>query len=279
MSSNVVALPQEPSDLRDQEITGRTRVLGILAHPTEHVKAPPGINRIAKERGRDAVMVPLNVTPEDFPSFIAALRTLKSFDGAIVTVPHKQAILSYCDELTPHAKSVGAANIIRREADGRIIGGQLDGVGFVEGLRSQGVVIKGKSVYLVGAGGAASAVAFAMAEAEASRITLVNRSADKIIDLRERLNSLYPDVEVVLGTPNAHGHDIIINGTTLGMRVGDPLPLDVKTLTANMTVAEVIMEPEITPLLAAAREVGCRVHLGKHMLLCQLQLMADFMGL
>ncbi|MFS2042344.1 MULTISPECIES: shikimate dehydrogenase family protein [Rhizobium/Agrobacterium group] len=277
MSTNVVAVSLEAADA--SEITGRTRVLGILAHPIEHVKAPPGINRIARERRKDAVMVPMNVTPDDLPELVRSLRKLRSFDGAIVTVPHKQAILALCDELTPHARAVGAANILRRESDGRLVGGQLDGVGFVEGLRSQGKDIRGKSVYLVGAGGAASAVAFAMAEARASRITLSNRSTEKIVDLRERLLSMYPDVVVALGTPDASSHDIVINGTTLGMKSDDPLPLDVSTLTSGMTVAEVIMEPEITPLLKAAGNAGCTIHFGKHMLSCQLQLMADFMGL
>lgn len=261
------------------EITGRTRVLGILAHPTEHVKAPPEINRIARERGRDAVMIPMNITPEDLPALIASLRKLRSFDGAIVTVPHKQAILAFCDELTPHAKAVGAANVLRREADGRLVGGQLDGVGFVEGLRSQGIPVAGRSIYLAGAGGAASAIAFAAAEAEATRITLANRSIEKILDLKERLSVAYPDVAVALGTADPSGHDVVINGTTLGMKPSDALPLDVTLLRPDMVVAEVIMEPEVTPLLAAAGSVGCKVHLGMHMLNCQLQLMADFMQL
>ena len=276
MSTNVVALSRETDAI---EITGRTRVLGILAHPTEHVKAPPGINRIARERRRDAVMVPMNIAPNDLPELVRSLRNLHSFDGAIVTVPHKQAILALCDVLTPHAKAVGAANILRREVDGRLVGGQLDGFGFVEGLRSQGTDIRGKSIYLVGAGGAASAIAFAMAEAGASRITLSNRSVEKVVDLRERLLAAYPDVDVALGTRDASGHDIVINGTSLGMKPGDPLPLNVLTLTSGMTVAEVVMEPEITPLLEAARNTGSTIHFGKHMLTCQLQLMADFMGL
>lgn len=278
MPTKVAVMP--PSHLPQIfEITGRTRVLGILAHPTEHVKAPPEINRIARERGRDAIMVPMNVAPKDLPGFVASLRKLKSFDGAIVTVPHKQAILAYCDELTPHAKAVGAANVIRREADGRLVGGQLDGVGFIEGLLSQGVVVARKSIYLVGAGGAASAIAFAAAEAGAARITLVNRSIEKVTRLKERLAVTYPEVAVGLGTADPSGHDIIINGTTLGMKPGDAFPLDVTMLRPGMVVAEVVMEPEMTPLLTSARSAGCKVHLGAHMLNCQLQLMADFMGL
>jgi shikimate dehydrogenase len=275
MPTNIALLPHE--DTLAREITGRTRILGILAHPTEHVKAPPAINRIIRQRGQDAVMVPMDIAPEDLPGLIAGLRRLKSFDGAIVTVPHKQSILALCDELTPHARAVGAANVIRRKADGRLIGGQLDGVGFIEGLRSQGISVAGKSVYLVGAGGAASAIAFAAAEARADKITLVNRSVEKIVDLRDRLTASYPEVQVALGTEDPTGHDIVINGTTLGMKASDPLPLDIIKLRPSMVVAEVIMEPEVTALLAGARTAGCKVHLGVHMLSCQLQLMADFM--
>lgn len=260
------------------EITGKTRVLAILAHPTDHVKAPPGINRIARERSSDAVMVPFNVPPDDLPSLVEGLRALNNLDGAIVTVPHKQAVLPLCDELTPHASSVGAVNVIRRRPDGHLVGGQLDGAGFVEGLRHAGTELAGRSVYLAGAGGAASAIAFAAADAGAALITLANRNAAKAQDLAERLARVHPDLTVRLGTRDPAGHDIVINGTTLGMRPDDPLPLDAGGLAPGMIVAEVVMAPEMTPLLVAARTAGCRIHLGHHMLDHQLRLMADFMG-
>lgn len=267
---------QEP---KIAEITGRTRVLGILAHPTEHVKAPPGINRIAMMRGRDAVMVPLNVAPADLEKVVDGLRVLKSFDGAIVTVPHKQAIIRLCDVVSPQARAVGAANVLRREPDGRLVGDQLDGIGFVEGLRHCGIDVKNMSAYLAGAGGAANAIAFALAEAGIKRLTLANRTQDKIALLRDKLLSVYTDLDVQLGSSDPRGHDLVVNGTTLGMNPSDPLPLDATLLTKNMVVAEVIMEPEITPLLAAARTAGCTIHLGRHMLEHQLQLMANFLGL
>lgn len=261
------------------EITGRTRVLGILAHPTEHVKAPPGINRIAMKRGTDAVMVPLNVAPADLEAFVGSLRVLKSFDGAIVTVPHKQAIIRLCDEVSPQALAVGAANVLRRGADGRLIGDQLDGIGFVEGLSDQNISVSGLSVYLVGAGGAANAIAFALAEAGISRLTLANRTVEKIETLAAKLKDTYQDLDVAIGTADSRGHDLVINGTTLGMNATDPMPLDASLLQPGMIVAEVIMEPEITPLLQAARNAACRIHLGRHMLDHQLQLMANFLGL
>jgi shikimate dehydrogenase len=264
---------------RMREITGRTRVLGILAHPTEHVKAPPLINRIAAARGRDAVMVPFNVAPDDLHRVVDALRTVESFDGAIVTVPHKQAILRFCDEISPQAQAVGAANVLRREVDGRLVGHQLDGVGFVAGLRSQGIVVEGRAVCLAGAGGAANAIAFALAEAGVARLTLSNRTRDKIEALGAAIRKAHPSLDVSFGDGNPEGHDIVVNGTTLGMRETDSLPFDVSRLAPGMVVAEVIMQPVMTTLLAAAQAAGCRIHLGHHMLDHQLQLMADFLGL
>lgn len=262
-----------------REITGRTRVLGILAHPTGHVKAPPAINRIAAARERDAVMVPFDVAPEDLTGVVQALRRVRSLDGAIVTVPHKQAAVALCDEVTPQAAAVGAVNILRFETDGRLVGGQLDGIGFVAGLRAAGIDPAGMRVFLAGAGGAANAVAFALADAGVSHVTLSNRSRQKIEDLRDRLRTFKPGLSVSLCYGDARGHDLVVNGTTLGMRVDDPLPLDISTLGPDMIVAEVIMEPETTALLHAAQKAGCRTHLGRHMLEHQLELMADFMGL
>lgn len=261
------------------DITGRTRVLGILAYPTEHVKAPPAINRIARSRGRDAVMVPMNVAPADLASVIGALRVLESFDGAIVTVPHKQAILPLCDRVSARARAVGAANVVRREPDGQLVGDQLDGIGFLAGLAHAGITVSDKAVYLAGAGGAANAIAFALANAGVLRLTLYNRTRDKIEILRDNLCAAHPNLAVELGTSNPSEHDLIVNATTLGMNPPDPLPFDASKLTAGMVVAEVVMEPEITPLLAIAQAKGCSIHLGRPMLEHQLELMADFLGL
>lgn len=239
-----MSISQEP--LRS-EITGKTRVLGILAHPTEHVKAPPGINRIARERGKDAVMVPLNVAPDDLSAVVNALRSVRNFDGSIITVPHKQAILSLCDEVSAQARAVSAANVIRRESDGRLVAAQLNGIGFVAGLRRQAILVSGRSVHLTGAGGAASAIAFALGEEKIATLTLNNRSQEKARALRDQLIEAYPTLDVRLGNRDSSGHDIVINGTTLGMKPGDALPVDVTTLRPGMVVAEVIMEPEITP--------------------------------
>lgn len=261
------------------EITGTTRVLGILADPIAHVKAPPGINRIARERGRDAVMVPFQVAPGDLPAFADALRTLKSFDGAIITVPHKGPMASLCDEISPSARAIGAINVIRREPDGRLVGDMLDGHGFVAGLAVAGISIAGRSAYLAGAGGAANAIAFALVASGVARLTIANRTRAKAEALRERILTLHPQATILVGDDDPSGHDIVVNGTSLGMRPDDAAPLDTSRLTADMIVAEVIMQPVMTPLLQAAEAAGSRIHLGKPMLDQQLELMADFFGL
>jgi len=260
-------------------VTGHTRLLGILADPISHVKAPPRINQIARDRGRNAVMVPFHVAPADLAAVVASLRRVKSFDGAIVTVPHKSAMVDLCDHVSEAARAVGAVNIIRREDDGSLSGDVLDGRGFVGGLEAAGVELRGKAVYLVGAGGAASAVAFAVAAAGIRSITLANRSMHKAEELGLRLRRFRPDLLVSVGGDSPAGNDIVINGTSLGMHADDPLPLDVGGLAPEMLVAEVVMEPALTPLLAEARQRGCAIHYGKPMLDHQLSLMADFMKL
>jgi shikimate dehydrogenase len=112
-----------------------------------------------------------------------------------------------------------------------------------------------------------------------SQLTLANRTRAKAEALRERILADYPGFPVTVGGDDPSGHDIVINGTSLGMRPEDAPPLDFARLEPTMIVAEVIMVPEITPLLAAAREKGCQIHLGRPMLDQQIELMADFFGL
>ena len=95
----------------------------------------------------------------------------------------------------------------------------------------------------------------------------------------ERLSKQGSGVSISIGDANPSGYDIVVNGTSLGLHADDPLPLEVSRLDARQIVAEIIMNPETTPLLAAARARGCRVHPGWPMLACQLGMMADFMGL
>ena len=259
------------------EVTGHTRVLAILADPVHHVKAPQRINALLRAHGIDAVMVPLHVGESDLAAVMDALRRTQNFAGCVVTVPHKTKALALCDELSDAARQIGAVNVVHRTRDGRLRGGMLDGVGFVDGLRGAGIDPNGKAVYLAGAGGAASAIAFALADAGVRRITVANRSADRAASLIERLRERHPELTASVGGADPSGHDIVVNATSLGMRPGDPLPLDATRLEAQQVVAEIIMEPAETALLKAARQRGCRVQEGAPMLASQVRNMAAFM--
>lgn len=258
-------------------ITGRTRFLAILADPVHHVKTPQRINALLRAHGFDAVMVPLHVGESDLPSVLEGLRRTQNFAGCVVTVPHKTRVPALCDEISDAASQIGAVNVVHRMPDGRLRGGMLDGIGFVEGLRGAGIDLGGLAVYLAGAGGAASAIAFALAEAGVSRLTVSNRSVDRAAALIARLRASHPGLEAAVGGPDPSDHDLVVNATSLGLRTDDALPLDVSKLEARQIVAEIIMDPADTPLLKIARERGCRVHEGAPMLASQVRLMAAFM--
>jgi len=260
------------------EITGKTRVYGILADPIHHVKTPQVMNRLFAEIGHDGILVPLHVGAGGLEEAVRGLRQIQSIAGLIVTVPHKTVMPQLCDVLTDPARMVGAVNCIRRDANGTLTGAILDGVGFVEGLRKGGFDPKGMSVILAGAGGAASAIAFALADAGIKALTIANRTEARAQDLADRIGAAFPDIALSTDASAVAQADLVVNATSLGMRARDALPLDTSQLHKEQIVAEAIMDPAVTPLLAAAEKAGARTHPGLPMLQSQARLMAEFMG-
>ena len=164
-------------------------VYAIAADPIAHVKTPQRLNALLRERGVDGVMVPFHVSPDGLPALFAGLRGLRNLGGLVVTVPHKEQAAVLCDEITPAARLIGAVNAIRLR-DGKLAGGNFDGLGFVAGLRAQGHEPAGRRVYLAGLGGAGKAIACALAEAGPARLDLYNRSPNA--PDAARLSAAYP---------------------------------------------------------------------------------------
>jgi len=261
-------------------ITGKTAVYGILAHPIDHVRAPMVFNPAYERHGIDAVMVPFHVLPEDLAAAIAGMKAMRSLGGLTVTVPHKVTVAALCDELGPGARRVGAANAVRFDADRRMIGENFDGQGYVAGMRAGGFDFTGRRVLQLGAGGAGMAIAFAVAEAGAASLTIANRTAAKAQELAERVRAAFPACAAA-GAPadtDPAGYDLVINTTSLGLHAGDPLPVDLDRLDAATAVSEIIMIPEETALLQAARARGHAVHYGRPMLDEQIKMIATFIG-
>jgi shikimate dehydrogenase len=258
-------------------ITGTTRLYAIVADPISQVRTPQVLNQYFETQGHDGVLVPMHVKPDGLADVVNGFRRLQNFGGFIVTVPHKAAVAALCDELGPAARAIGAVNAVRRTEDGRLIGEMFDGYGFVTGLTSQGHDPAGRKVLLLGSGGAAGAIAFALVQANVAQLTIANRTQSKAQAIVERVVAAFPDARVSTGTPNPQGFDIIVNATSLGMKETDPLPIDVSLIEPRQLVAEIIMKPEHTALLQQARKLGCPIHLGRHMLDAQARLMAEFM--
>lgn len=257
-------------------ITGHTKLLAILADPVVQVRTPQMMNKMLADMGLDAVLVPTGVSREGLAAAVTGMRNIGNLAGMVVTVPHKTAVPALCDTLSDRATAAGAVNVVRRDADGKLRGDILDGEGFSRGLDDAGISVAGMSIFLVGAGGAASAIAFALAARGPKKVTISNRTEEKARALTERLSSSFPDVDFCVGT-DPSGHDLAVNGTSLGMAAGDALPFDPVDLSAGTIVAEVIMQPEVTPLLAAANELGFATHGGQKMLMGQLSELVSFL--
>ena len=163
---------------------------------------------------------------------------------------------------------------MRRERDGGFRGYQFDGKGFVRGLKREGRVIAGRDCLMVGAGGAAIAIAFALAEEGASSLVIANRTASKAEELAEAVNRNLGLSFARSGAPSPRAGQLVVNATSLGLAPADPLPVQAEDIDESMLVAEVIAKPEITPLLAAAAARGARTHSGIHMIDGQVDLIA-----
>lgn len=264
-------------------ITGKTRIMFILADAVDHIVGSDVLNRAFANLELDVAVSPLSVEARDLCDMFDMIRRIKNVVGFGVTIPHKIAASELVDELTPAARDIGAVNFVRRNPDGRLAGHNVDGEGFLAGMEAHRVDVRGASVLQVGAGGVGRAIAFALAGAGAGPIHLVNRNGARAEDLAEAIRARVPGVQVVVhaGTDDVpdNGFDLAVNATSLGMHDGDPLPVPPSLLASSYTVADVIMTPPTTPLLAEAEAIGCRVVPGIAMMQPQPLLVARFFGL
>ncbi|WFU62553.1 shikimate dehydrogenase family protein [Bradyrhizobium brasilense] len=258
-------------------IDGSSKVYGIIGDPIAQIRTPEAMNKIIAERRRQAVFVPFHVHAGNLRTFVAGIKAWQNLPGFTLTVPHKEAILALCDHLGPMAKITGSVNVVRRRADGTWEGETYDGLGFVAGMKSQGIDPAGAKIHLQGSGGAAKAIAAALAETGAARVDVANRSQPRAVALINRLNASYSGRCVFGIAADLATADVVINATSLGLHENDPLPIDVSALSSRQIVAEVIMQPHTTALLREARARGCRIHQGIHMLTGQIVEIANFL--
>ena len=260
-------------------INGQTELIAHIGYPTHTFKSPMIYNPYFEQAGINAVVVPMGCKAEDYPAFLRSVFTLTNIRGALITMPHKVVTVGLLDEVTPTVRIAGACNAVRRTADGRLVGDQFDGAGFVRGVRRKGVSLAGSRVLVVGAGGVGCAIAASLAGAGVATIGLYDVNASAAVALGERIQAQYPQIRVQTGSNDPEGCDLVVNATPLGMHEGDPLPLDVSRLSPHTFVGEVVMRAEQTAFLQAARARGCAVQVGADMLFEMIPAYLEFFGL
>jgi shikimate dehydrogenase len=256
--------------------SGKTRLYAVVGDPVAQVKAPAVLNQLFLDEAIDAVMVPVQVPPDNFSTAIEGLKAIANLDGILITIPHKFAVCRHLDHKSGMVEISGAANALRRHPNGGWEGENFDGLGFAAGLKRSGGDPRGRTIMVVGAGGAGAAIAAALAQAGAARLLLTDVAREKADLLAARLESRWPGVARVTDRPQPGEAEIAVNATPLGLREDDPLPFDVTQLSPNAMVAEVIMQPHETPMIKAAAARGLRVHHGIHMLTEQIELYRQF---
>ncbi|WP_026617230.1 shikimate dehydrogenase family protein [Ensifer aridi] len=260
-------------------ISGKTVFIPLIGHPVEQVKSPGPMNEWFSRNGVAAVLIPVDILPEKVGAFLDAMRDTLNCAGLSVTMPHKQAAFAGVDELTDRARRAGAVNIVRRNTDGTLIGDMVDGDAMVAALAKNGVSVRGKTALVVGAGGAGAAIIYALAEAGAATLIVIERDQAKAERLIARLRRDYPQVQAHDDLPDDVAVDVAINASPAGMNEADPYPFPLERLTRAEIIADAVTKPPVTPWLEEARRRGIAIQTGAEMTLAQLPTQIAFWGL
>ena len=243
---------------------------GLIGWPVSHSLSPPMQNAGFKSAGIDAIYSLVEVSPEDMKQVIPEMKN--EFSGWNCTVPHKQHIIEFLDDIDETARLLGSVNTVVNK-NGQLKGYSTDGYGMEMSIKeSFDQDIEGNSFLFIGSGGAARAVALYFATRGASKIAVLNRTVEKADDLIEEVKAINSNIEGKADNINNPALDpadynIVIQCTSLGLKNGDPSPFDVSRLNRNQFVVDMIYKK--TDFLKNAEEIGCKTADGSGMLLHQ----------
>ena len=261
-------------------ISGHTKLTALLGSPVSHSISPLMHNEAFRILGLDYIYLCFDVNEQELPKAVEGLRACK-IRGFNLTMPNKNAITSLLDELSPAAKLIGAVNTVVND-DGRLIGYNTDGIGFMQSVRDAGISVKNKTITLMGAGGAGTAICAQAALDGASDIHLFVRKTSRFMG---RTRQLADNINQTLPC-RVHIHDnedekalkeslsesvLLINATSVGMAPATDMSIiqDTSLFSPSLAVADVIYNPRETRLLAEAKAAGCKTFNGMYMLLYQ----------
>lgn len=262
-------------------ISGKTKLLCLIGSPVSHSMSPAMHNLSCEKLGLDYAYMAFDVKEHQVQEFLNSAKLL-DIKGFNVTMPCKMEVARLVDELSPAAEIMRATNVVVND-NGKFIGHNTDGVGFVRNLADHGVEVKGKIITLMGGGGAGTAILVQLALDGAKEIRVFNRKGsnfDKLIGITEKIKKYVPDCKITVSDitdekelyENIRQSDLLVNSTNIGMKPNEDETLikDMSVYHENLVVAEIIYNPEETKMMKDARLAGVsKVVGGKGMLLWQ----------
>lgn len=250
---------------------GLPLLLGVMGDPILQSKSPAMHGAGLRAAGLNGVYVPLHVKPEHLEEAVNGIRAL-GFRGVNVTVPHKVEVMKYLDMVDESAVQIGAVNTIVNE-NGRLKGYNTDGIGYIRSLKEEVIPdLGGKKVLVLGSGGAARGIIYALLQENPALVTVANRTASKAVDLANEWNHLGPIEGCGMDElpSRMNNIDVLINTTSVGMYPYlDETPVDPELIPSGIVVSDLIYNPLRTKLLVQAELKGCRVHNGIGMFVYQ----------
>jgi len=256
-------------------VSGKTRICGLIGDPVEHSMSPAMQNAAFQELALDYIYVPFRVKSTELGQAIAGMRAL-NIRGLNVTVPHKVAVVQFLDKLDPLAEKIGAVNTIFND-DGVLTGYNTDATGFLQALLAREIEPAGKRAVILGAGGAARAIAFILAERGAT-LLILNRALelDWAKDLASRISQTFAQEVKALELSRKNlavvlkKADILVNATSVGMiPLINETPVPGDLLRPDLIVYDIVYNPMKTRLLREAEAVGASTISGVDMLVWQ----------
>ncbi|MDA8156321.1 MAG: shikimate dehydrogenase [Actinomycetota bacterium] len=246
------------------KINAKTRLISLFGWPVEHSLSPAMHNAAFAQMGLNYSYMALPVAPELLGDAVHAIKAF-NMPGVNVTVPHKENVIQYLDDIDAEARDIGAVNTIVNNG-GKLKGYNTDGRGFMKSLKEAGIETKGKNILVIGAGGASKAISYYLSK-DASKFFLFDIDKPKAESFLKYLVDTGRTVHVPDSLNAAKGMDIIINATPLGLKESDPLAIPEELIAPPVVIIDLIYHE--TPLLRAAKKKGCKTLDGLGMLLWQ----------
>jgi shikimate dehydrogenase len=252
-------------------LDSNTILYGVFGDPIRHSKSPIMLNRAFAEAGLNAAYAAFHIKPGQLKDAISGVRAMQ-FRGVNVTIPHKVEVMDYMDEIDEGARVIGAVNTIIND-NGRLIGRNTDGIGYVRSLKEEtGIDLKGMKVLMVGAGGAARGVGYALAKEGAAHIYIANRTREKADELAKSMSSFTTasgiSLDELAGLSGEVG--LIVNNTSVGMHPNvDAVPMDTSLIQNTAVVSDLVYNPLITKFLRESEARGATIHSGLGMFIYQ----------